>query len=308
MISASRKRWMNRLGGALLMALLMMGATACQSMDRAEAVRRMNEGLEAYQTGRTIDGVKLLKEAAQIDPTYAEPDYYLGQLYHFKLGEPTNAERHYQQALERDTENAQILYRLGMVLAEQGKHDEAVGPLMRAVEKKPDFAKAWFRLGLSREAEGQYADAVDAYMKSIEADARMKMDEEDPGGAAYHALGDLYIRFGFFDKAVKVYENAIENNEDVPRLHSGKGVAQLKLKRFPEAKASFEDALAIDEGQTTAIFNLAVAQMAMGETAQAVDGFEQFTVRADPAKDEARIVAAQGFVQQIKEASEAGEK
>ena len=33
-------------------------------------------------------------------------------------------------------------------------------------------------------------------------------------------------------------------------------------------------------------------------------GFQQFTERADPATDEARIVAAEGFIQQIKEKTE----
>lgn len=281
--------------------------SACESMDRAEAVRTMNKGLEALQLGHTVDAVRYLKEAQATDATYAEPAYYLGQIYHMKLSELDNAERYYREAADRDPENAQIAYRLGSVLADLNNPDEAERAFSLAVTKDPAFAKAWFRLGLAQQTQGKYAEAVDSYIKSIEANARMRMDDSDPGGAAYHALGDVYIQFGFNDKALQVYENGIENNDldsrpnKPARLYQGKGVALLKARKFPEAAAQFEKALELDGTMSTAIFNLAVAHMAMNETEKAVTGFEQFTQRADPSKDEARIVAAEGFMQQIKE-------
>lgn len=275
--------------------------SGCHSIDRAEAVSEMNKGLEALEGGRTLDAVRHLKEASQIDPAFAEPPYYLGQVYHRKLSEVDNAEQNYREAMSRDEANPQIAYQLGTVLQEQNKHSDAVAFFKKATDAKPDFAKAWFRYGLSLESEKAYTDAIDAYTKSIQANARMKMDKEDKGGAAYHALGDLYNRFGFFDQALKVYENGLENNPDVPRLLSGLGVAQLKLKRFTDAEANFTKVLQVDPSQTTAIFNRAVAYMASGATEKAVAGFEDFASRADYEKDEARIVAAQGFIQQIRE-------
>ncbi len=275
--------------------------SGCHSMDRAEAVSEMNKGLEALEGGRTLDAVRHLKEASTIDPEFAEPPYYLGQIYHRKLSEPDSAEQNYREAMSRDETNPQFAYQLGTILQEQNKHSDAIAYLKKATEAKPDFAKAWFRLGLSFDFEKDYSSAIDAYSKSIHANARMRMDKEDKGGAAYHALGDLYNRFGFYDHALKVYSNALENNPDVPRLLSGEGVAQLKLKRFPEAEASFTKALEIDPSQTTAIFNRGVAYMAEGATDKAVQGFEEFVSRADSERDEARIVAAQGFIQQIRE-------
>lgn len=294
----------------ILLASLAVFAMACESMDRAEAVRSMNKGLENHELGRTVDAVRYLKEASQIDPTYAEPAYYLGQIYHMKLDELDNAERFYREALDRDPENPQIAYRLGSVLADLNNWTEAEAFFQQAVGEDPEFAKAWFRLGLAQEHQNNYASAVDSFMKSINANARMKMDDDDPGGAAYHALGDIYIRFGFYDKAQQVYENGILNNdldsrpEKPARLYQGKGVAMLKAKKFQDAAQAFKKALELDGTMSTAIFNLAVANMAMNNTEDAVLGFQQFTQRADPSSDSARIVAAEGFIQQIKEKAE----
>jgi len=273
-------------------------------MDRAEAVTAMNKGLENLQSGQTLDAVRYLKEAGQIDPNYASPPYYLAQIYHHKLSELDNAEINYREALSRDEDNPQIAYQLGTVLSDQGKYDDSLAYFRKATEEMPNFAKAWFRLGLSQQYEKDYPAAVESYMKAIESDPDMKMSEDDKGGAHYHALGDLYNRFGFYDKALKVYENGLLNNADVPRLLVGKGVAQMQLERFDEAASSFNKALGIDPSLGTATFNLAVAKMRQGQTDVAIKGFEEFTLKADPAEDEARIIAAQGFIQQINEAKE----
>jgi len=95
-------------------------------MDRAEAVSSMNKGLEALNSGSSLDAVRHLKEAGQIDPTYADPPYYLGQVYHRKLSELDNAELWYREALSRDGENPQIAYQLGTVLTDQEKWGESI--------------------------------------------------------------------------------------------------------------------------------------------------------------------------------------
>jgi len=284
---------------AVLMSLIVSG---CTSMDRAEAISEMNKGLEALEGGRTLDAVRHLKEASQIDSSYADPPYFLGQIYHRRLNEPENAERYYRDAFSRDSENPEISYQLGTVLQESGRDSDAVQFFKAAVDKKPDFAKAWFRYGLSLENQKAYTEAIDGYMKSIQANARMRMDRNSKGGEAYHALGDLYNRYGFFDHAVKVYENGMENNPDVARLHLGLGVAQLKLKRFEEAERNFRKSLELDQSLNTAVFNLAVSHMALGRTDEAVQGFDNFAARADQTRDSARIIAAQGFIMQIREA------
>lgn len=298
----------SRVVSAVLVLFSLMWLPACESMDRAEAIRVMNEGLEAYQLGQTIDAVRLLKEAGQIDPSYAEPPYYLGQLYHMKLEEPDNAVHYYREALTRDENNPQIAYRLGTVMADQGKWEESATYLSQAVANKPDFAKAWFRLGLAQNAERKYVEAVESYMKSIESNARMKMDEDDPGGAAYHELGDLYIRFKIFDKAVKVYDNAIENNPEVPRLLMGRGVAQLGAEDFAAAEQSFAEALKLAPSMTTALFNRGVALMQLGRTDEAVEAFETFSGQANPAEQGAQITAADGFVLQIRQSQKEEEE
>ncbi|WP_168210394.1 tetratricopeptide repeat protein [Persicimonas caeni] len=271
------------------------------NQNRAKAVTEMNKGIEAYQSGQNITAVKYLKAAKSTDPTFAEPALYLGQLYHRQLSELDNAEQAYREALQRDPENAEIHYKLGAVLSDKSNHEMAAQQYQQAVQKAPNDAKSWFRLGLSQKKLGENAQAVESFMKSIRANARMKMDEEDPGGAAYHALGDLYTAYGFYDKALQVYDNGVLNNGDVARLYAGRGVAQLKLKRFQEAANSFKKALELDPKHVSATFNLAVAHNELGEHDAAIGVLETYLTRSE---DQVRRSAAQGLLQTLKSEKE----
>lgn len=296
----SRNHWARRGVGVLLVVIALVTLSAC-SQDRALSVREMNLGVEALEGGRTMDAVRQFKEAAKHDPTHAEPLYYLGQVYHLRLKDYDNAEKYYREVLEVSPENPQYLYRLGAVLAEQGKHEAAIAELRKSVQHKEDYSRAWFRLGLSQEEAGHYTDAVESLMKSIQTNPRLRMDREDLGGENYHALGDLYVRYGLYDNALKVYENGIQNNADVARLYHGRGVAQLHLKRYPDAAASFEKTLSLQPGHPTGVFNLAVAHQALGQDNQAITVLESFLANRVKGADEARMLAAEGLLQQLRE-------
>lgn len=275
----------------LLLALLSVGTMAC-GQERSIAVRTMNEALSENQTGNTSDAIKMLKQAVNEDVTFADPPYYLGQLYHQKYNQLGDAESSFKRALERAPDNPQFLYRLGTVQAEQGKHDDAIGNLRKAVEKEPTFAKAWFRLGLSQREKGEFEDAVNSFSKSIEHDPRMSFGKGEEGGQAFHAIGDIYILFRFYDKAEEVYKAGLEQNPDTAQLLRGMGLAQVNLKKFSEAQSNLEKSLEIDPSKATAYFSLAKAQQEQKQYKQAVKTLDRFITSADPSRDSARMGAA----------------
>jgi Tfp pilus assembly protein PilF len=294
---------MKRLGlrthSAWIVLALVCALAGC-NQDRALAVRKMNKGLEENKIGRSSDALELLQEASMMDKTWADPSYYLGMLYQQKMGDLKAAETHFKQAIERDPTNPQFFYKLGSTQAEAGSLDDAVGSLKRAVELKPDFAKAWFRLGMSQLGAKSYRDAVDSLMSSIKADPTMQIGKDDQGGAAYHELADLYLRFDFYDRALKVYEDGIKNNPNSSRLYQGKGVAQLKLKRFDEAVSSFKLAIEKDNsmGVAPAYFNMAVAEKELGRYDDAKKHINDF-LTSDRTQDPSRRAAAGGLLAEI---------
>lgn len=298
----SRGRWWY--ASLLLFAgwFLLTGVTC--DRDRALAVRKLNEGLKQYRAGQTQTAIDLVERAARADADFAKPRYQLGQIYEFDVGDTEEAERHYRNALDIDPEQPDYHYALARVLGSRGEHEEAIEHLRKVVQMDESNARGWFRLGLDQEAMGRHAEAVRSYMKSIRADARMTIGDDERGGAAYHALGDLYIRFGFFDKALQTYDNGITNNPDAARLYRGRGVAQLRLERYEAAAESFQQAIERDPNAATAYFNLAVARRNMGRTESAKRALEKFLSVASRGGNRARIAAAQGMMRDLEKTSE----
>lgn len=285
----------------IIASLGLLLAAGCGGQDRRIAVDHLNKGLGKLQEGQTMAAVTELKAAVDSDKSYAEPALYLGDIYHQKLQELPNAEQAYREALQRDNENVDTMYKLGSVLYDQEKYSEAASHFERVVAADQDYAKGWFRLGLSQQAQAQYPDAVDSYTKSIHANPRVKMGEGDPGGAAYHALGDLYSRFGLYDKALAVYKNGIQNNQDVARLYTGQGFAQQKLKRHDEAEQSLSRALEIEPNNVAATFNMAVVKHELGREDEAMQVLESYLDRAE---DSGRREAAQSLLMTLRASQE----
>ena len=283
---------------SLITALLAIAATGC-GQERAIAVNQMNEGLAAIKTGSTADAVEKLKEATKTDATFADPPYYLGQIYDQKYSQPVEAEKYYQMALARDPKHPQFHYRLGSVLATRGKHDDALRHFDEATGPQPTFAKAWFRKGLSQIQLKRYHDAALSLMAAIKADPQLIMSKDDRGGAHYHALGDLYVRFHLYDHAEQVYANGLKNNPGAHRLAHGLGVAYLQQKKWKEAADAFGKAAKLDPSMATTHFNRMIALKEAGEPKAALESLEQFINRANAAEDSVRIAAASGLRQEL---------
>jgi tetratricopeptide (TPR) repeat protein len=284
----------SRFVSVVCVACVALAVAGC-SQDRSIATSLMNQGLAALNRGDSTEGLEKLEEASMADPKYADPAYYAGQAYQQKYSDYDKAVQQYEIAVKRDPENAQFLYRLGAALADGEKHEPAIEQLKLAVASHEEFPKAWYRKGVSEIALKRYPDAVASLTKSIEFGPKMKIGGEDPGGAAYHALGDLYLRFRFHDKALKVYENGLENNPGVAQLLRGKGLSQIKLGRHDEAVATLTEAVGADNRNGVGYFNLAVAQHKAGKTEDALKTLDQFESRADGATDRAQLSAAQGL-------------
>jgi len=291
--------------GILAVVSLMLGAGFLASCDRARAtaVRRLNEGLKAYQQGKTVEAVEKMQKAAEADGEFAKPHYQMGQIYEMDLSEPDKAIQHYREALDRKPDHAEYAYKLGRVLASEGDHEEAIAKFEQATQSDENHSRAWFRSGLSQRAMGDHADAVDSFATAIESSPRVPTEGVELKGPTadhyYHELADLYVEFGFFDKALQVYENGIQNIPESGRLYQGRGVAQLELKRYPEAAQSFEKTLEYDSTQATALFNLGVARRKMNQPKGAMKALDQFLQVAERANNQARIAAAQGILQEL---------
>lgn len=159
-------------------------------------------------------------------------------------------------------------FNMASILRERGEYAEAIDMLEETIKLEPRYQEAWVRAGALLKLTGRYQEAANAYSTAIAYDL-----EEHPRFGLFHweayvERGSLLYMAGQYEAAVKDYTSALalplqrKETEEFRRQRSvpvfdDRGTAYLSLRRFQEAIADFEAALAINPDHMKASNNLA---------------------------------------------------
>ncbi|HTK36754.1 MAG TPA: tetratricopeptide repeat-containing glycosyltransferase family protein [Caulobacteraceae bacterium] len=165
-----------------------------------------------------------------------------------RLGE---AKELYQQLLETDPDQAEVLHRLATIALAEGRVEDGVLLLRRTLALAPQMLAAHLNLALALEHLGQGEAALASYERAIAV---------APRHAETHARhGDLMLRLGRYETSLAAYDRALALDPRLARAWSNRGLALLGLGRTTEAVESFDGALALDPGFVDALVNRGIA-------------------------------------------------
>lgn len=122
-----------------------------------------------------------------------------GERY-LEAGEWAAAEAAFRRAIEADASSHVAYSKLGVVLAQQRRLDEAEQAFARAVRLNPRYAPAWSNLGNVYRETGRTQEALDAYQRAIAADPDYWI--------AHQNLGGLYKQLGRTGEAIAALRRA----------------------------------------------------------------------------------------------------
>lgn len=124
--------------------------------------------IQAYEAARKQDNVSTKKFLARA----VEMDQANGAVYHqaaiilSTAGDPLSAEQYLKRGWKKDPDNPQFPYSLGLLAAESGKLELAVGYLEETVSSAPEFYRAWYNLSLAYGQLNRPKDAARAMQKA----------------------------------------------------------------------------------------------------------------------------------------------
>ncbi|MCH8220594.1 MAG: tetratricopeptide repeat protein [Proteobacteria bacterium] len=118
--------------------------------------------------GEAEKALEYSTQAIRLKPAAATFDrrgYILAQ-----LGRHDEAVRDFRKALDADPQLADAHNNLGVSLQATGHGEEAIESFSRAVALQPSYADAWNNMGLACQGLGRFADALDAHRQAVESD------------------------------------------------------------------------------------------------------------------------------------------
>lgn len=124
--------------------------------------------IQAYEAARKQDKAatkKYLTRAVNMDQANGTV-YHQAAIILSTAGDPLSAEQFLKSGWKKDPSNPQFPYSLGLLAAEAGKLDLAVGYLEETVANAPDFYRAWYNLSLAYGQLNRPEDAARAMQKA----------------------------------------------------------------------------------------------------------------------------------------------
>ncbi len=143
-----------------------------------------------------------------------------------------------EKLLEKDPENIDILYNLGMACSEMGLVGKSIELLEKCVSIKPDFANALVALGFSYNRSGDDEKAMNNLQKALEL--------EPDNFYALKNIGALYNKKGEPDRAIETFKKADELMPGMPEVRLGLGQAYELKEDFDTATDYYKRAKSPD--------------------------------------------------------------
>jgi tetratricopeptide (TPR) repeat protein len=178
--------------------------------------------------GNLAEAQQAFEGALSVDPKFGDAHLSLADLYlaSDQFDKSTQALRSY---LELQPEDIEALFRLGAVLSEQKKREEALSIFNRVIERKPDHALAWFQKAhLEAQAPSTMEQALASYKKSLELDPAFAL--------THYEYGALLEKRGRNQEAIAEFEKALELSPDLSEATYALGNLLNREGRTEEAK------------------------------------------------------------------------
>ncbi len=180
----------------------------CGTMGSSMANR---SGMSYYKKGNYAAAAGEFQNAMKSDP--ANPDYIANLAKsRMKMGDASNAERYYRQALTIDPSHQPSYHGLAELMLDQGRSQEATAMLSTWAGTQPYVAESHVELAWLQRELGNDSGAVQSLERAL--------DVNPNHATALAHMGQYYEEAGQLDEAVAYYQDSLHADWNQPEVHS----------------------------------------------------------------------------------------
>ena len=156
---------------------------------------------------------------------------------HHQAGELQQAETIYRQILQKQPNNIDALYLLGLMANQIKNYNVAIKLLQKTLEIDNSNSLSYINLGYAFKGLGKLDEAVVCYQRALVL---------NPNSIeAHNNLGNVLSDLGKLDEAVKCYQRVLILNPNYVQTHNNLGIIFKKIGKLGEAIACYQRALAL---------------------------------------------------------------
>jgi arylsulfatase A-like enzyme/Flp pilus assembly protein TadD len=230
--------------------------------------RKFEEAQDLYFRGDAEKSIALLRELLRERPDFDNPYLFLVTVYE-KQRRLADAEAVLKTGVEANPRNYKLAIEYGIVLAERGRNDEAIGVLQKASGMIDWDPELWNYLGVAYWNKGDLDNAVTAYEHALSLDPKYAVVLSNLG--TVHASLAMKKKDGAaLRRAMDYFKRAIECDPRDPAAYNGLGAAYRMLGDVDAAISCWGQAVALEPDHRFALYNLGTAYLDKGDKAKAL--------------------------------------
>ncbi|MBI1349078.1 tetratricopeptide repeat protein [bacterium] len=184
-----------------------------------------------------------------------------------QAGRLSEAEAEYQKWLSFVPQDGAALHQLALVFAQQGRTAEALQLFRRAAPLCPQRADVWANLGEAERRAGNLPAAIECLQRAL------KLAPQFP--EAVFNLGCALRDARQIEAAINAFRRAVELRPNYARAHHNLGNLMRGEGKLPVAVTHYQQAIACQPQWWEPQWNLAVTQLELGESEQALARLQQ---------------------------------
>jgi len=157
----------------------------------------------------TLGAENQFQQAMEMQPENEDILQAAGDFY-LQLNRLDKAEETYRKALAVNPSNANVLLGLGQIETKRGNWDAAAVHFEKALELNPENSNIAFNIGVSLYNQEEYEDAIPYLKRTVEA--------EPDNNELYEILGICYVQSQNYDEGLQFLEDAVQRFPDDAEL------------------------------------------------------------------------------------------
>ena len=179
-----------------LFQLLMLGASAFFAYKIYEHIQTLKDPKEGGSADRTADAFSTFDASDLVEKADEA----------MQKGDLQKALAIYSEANIKGAKDAETLFKMGYVLSQQDRDDEAIDYYKEALELDPNNTYIHQAMASAYRKMGEFASARNHLNASLD------LDDKNP--ITYYNYGNLLVDMKHFDEAKEMYKKAIELDGD----------------------------------------------------------------------------------------------
>lgn len=277
------------------------------SLDPKLAPAHLNLGLELLESD-PISAADSFRRAAELLPGQSRPLYLLGQALE-RGGRRSEAIQQYHAALAITPKDDAILFALSRALLADGQLAPAEANFRELLVLKPDSAPAQLGLAeslLSQQKTAPAAEALADYLKKVPDDTHARfelavalenlnrlddslheLDQLDqhaaPAPDSLKLRGSIYLQQKKWPDAGASLEKAVAASPDDTQLHLWLGQAKMELHDYAAAEKELRRCLELSPGNSDALRQLVPVYYLSGQYGPTISTLDLLAKRETPA-------------------------